>query len=329
MPMPMEHKRIRVGVMGAAKIARRSVVPALLQLADRFELVAAASRDETKARQFADEFACQPVTGYDALLARDDIDAVYMPLPTGLHAEWLGKAIAAGKHVYVEKSFASTAGQTEALVSAAQAGGVAVMEGYMFLYHRQQAVVADWLRQGLIGEVRHFHGSFGFPPLPADDFRYDEVIGGGALLDAAGYPLRAAFMLLGDQLTVQGASLRRCPNTGASLWGSAFLAQPGGIGASIAFGFDNHYQCRYELWGSKGKLVAERAYTAGPTFAPRLTLETAVDRRDVAVDPDNHFVGAWLAFEQAITDPARRADHYRQTLVQSRALQAIRERAAL
>jgi dTDP-3,4-didehydro-2,6-dideoxy-alpha-D-glucose 3-reductase len=142
--MPMEQKRIRVGVMGAAKIARRSVVPALLQLPDRFQLVAAASRDAAKARQFADEFACEPVTGYAALLARDDIDAVYMPLPTGLHEEWVGKAIAAGKHVYVEKSFASTFGQTEALVSAAQAGGIAVMEGYMFLYHRQQAVVADW-----------------------------------------------------------------------------------------------------------------------------------------------------------------------------------------
>jgi len=323
----MEHKRIRVGVMGAAKIARRSVVPALLQLADRFELVAAASRDEAKARQFADEFACQPVTGYDALLARNDIDAIYMPLPTGLHAEWVGKAIAAGKHVYVEKSFASTASETEALLGAAQARSVAVMEGYMFLYHRQQAVVVDWVEQGLIGELRHFFGSFGFPPLPADDFRYDEVTGGGALMDAAGYPLRAAFHLLGNELTVQGASLRRCPSTGTSLWGSAFLTHASGLGASIAFGFDNHYQCRYELWGSKGKLVAERAYTPGPAFAPRLTLETADDRREVAVEPDNHFVGAWLAFAQAIADPNHRSEHYRQTLVQSRALQAIRDLA--
>jgi len=322
--MPMEHKRIRVGIMGAAKIARRSVVPALLQLSDHFELVAAASRDAAKARQFADEFNCQPITGYAALLARKDIDAIYVPLPTGLHAEWVGKAIKAGKHVYVEKSFASTANETEALVNAARSRSVAVMEGYMFLYHRQQAVVDDWVQQGLIGELRHFHGSFGFPPLAADDFRYDEATGGGALMDAAGYPLRAAFHLLGNDLTVQGASLRRCPRTGTSLWGSAFLAHASGLGASIAFGFDNHYQCRYELWGSKGKLVAERAYTPGPAFAPRLTLETADDRRDVAVEPDNHFVGAWLAFAQAISAPARRAAHYRQTLVQSRALQAIR-----
>jgi NDP-hexose-3-ketoreductase len=328
MGQTMEHPRIRVGIMGVAKIARRSVVPALLQLPDRFELVAAASRDEAKVRQFAEEFACEAVTGYAALLAREDIDAIYMPLPTGLHAEWVGRAIAAGKHVYVEKSFASDAGQTATLIDAACARSVAVMEGYMFLYHRQQAVVQDWLQQGLIGELRHFHGSFGFPPLPADDFRYDEVIGGGVLMDAAGYPLRAAVHWLGEQLTVQGASLRRCPQRGTSLWGSAFLARPDGVGASIAFGFDNHYQCRYELWGSKGKLVAERAYTPSPTFGPRLLLETADGRHELAVEPDNHFVGAWQAFGQAITEPARRADHYRQTLVQSRALQAIRDLAA-
>jgi hypothetical protein len=147
-------------------------------------------------------------------------------------------------------------------------------------------------------------------------------------MDAAGYPLRAAFQLLGDQLTVHGASLRRCPQRGTGLWGSAFLARPDGVGASIAFGFDNHYQCRYELWGSKGKLVAERAYTPGPTFAPRLTLESAGGLQETSVEPDNHFVGAWLAFAQAITDPARRADHYRQILLQSRALQAIGDLAA-
>ncbi len=323
----MDNKPIRVGVMGAANIARRSVVPALLQLPAQFELIAIASRDAAKAGVFASQFSCQAVTSYEALLARDDVDAIYMPLPTGLHAEWIGRAIAAGKHVYAEKSFASTATETEALVAAAQIRRVALMEGYMFLYHRQQAVVAGWVQEGQIGELRHFHGSFGFPPLAADDFRYDEMIGGGALMDAAGYPLRAAFHFLGDALRVQGASLHRCPNSGASLWGSAFLAHPNGVGASIAFGFDNHYQCRYELWGSKGKIVAERAYTPSAVFAPRLILETAENRHEVAVDPDNHFVGAWRAFAEAIRDPASRTVHYRQTLVQSRALQSIKELA--
>lgn len=315
--------KIRIGILGCAKIARRSMAPAILQLKDRFALVAVASRDAVKAMEFAREFSCEAVTGYAALLARPDLDAVYVPLPTGLHREWVGQAIAAGKHVYVEKSFAPTLMQTEALVASARHAAVAVMEGYMFQYHRQQAVVADWLRAGLIGELRHFHGSFGFPPLPADDFRYDDALGGGVLMDAAGYPLRAALSLLGDDLEVRGATVRR--DRGTALWGSAFLANPQGVGASIAFGFDNFYQCRYELWGSRGKLVAERAYTAGAAFSPRLVLESVDGGRDLLVEPDNHFVAALTAFAQAINEPKQREGLYRQTLVQSRSMQKIIE----
>lgn len=315
--------KIRIGILGCAKIARRSMAPALLQLKDRFELVAAASRDAQKASDFAQEFDCEALTGYATMVARTDLDALYVPLPTGLHHEWVGKAIAAGKHVYVEKSFAPTLAQTEALIASARHAAVAVMEGYMFQYHRQQAVVADWLREGLIGELRHFHGSFGFPPLPDGDFRYDDALGGGVLMDAAGYPLRAAHRLLGDDLEVRAATVRRGKEGGTAIWGSAFLANQSGLGASIAFGFDNFYQCRYELWGSRGKLVAERAYTAGAAFTPRLLLESVDGGRELLVEPDNHFVAALVAFSEAITKPDGREDHYRQILVQSRSLQKI------
>ena len=321
--MALDMNKIRIGILGCAKIARRSMAPAILQLKDRFELLAVASRDADKADDFAREFVCEAVTGYAAMVARPDLDALYVPLPTGLHREWVGKAIAAGKHVYVEKSFAPTLVQTEELIASARHAAVAVMEGYMFQYHRQQAVVADWLREGLIGEVRHFHGSFGFPPLPADDFRYDDALGGGVLMDAAGYPLRAAHRLLGDDLEVRAATVRR--GSGTALWGSAFLANQSGVGASIAFGFDNFYQCRYELWGSRGKLVAERAYTAGAAFSPRLLLESVDGGRELLVEPNNHFVAALRAFSEAITEPKRREELYRQILVQSRSLQKISE----
>jgi predicted dehydrogenase len=324
----MQHDKVRIGILGCAKIARRSMAPAILQLPDRFELVAAASRDAAKASAFAGEFGCQPVTGYAELLARDDIDALYVPLPTGLHLEWVGRALAAGKHVYVEKSFAANHAQAEQLVAAARAQQCAAMEGYMFLHHRQQQVVAEWLQAGAVGELRHFHGSFGFPPLPADDFRYDAVLGGGALLDAAGYPLRAAHLFLGPDVAVRAATLRPLPAQGASIWGSAFLSDGAGVGASIAFGFDNFYQCRFELWGSRGKLVAERAYTAGPGFSPRLTLETADGLREQLVAPDNHFVAALSAFADAVADPAVRESQYRQILAQSRALQRLQDLAA-
>jgi NDP-hexose-3-ketoreductase len=321
----MSHRRVRIGILGCAKIARRSMAPAIRQLPDRFELVAAASRDAAKAQAFASEFGCQAVTGYQALLARGDIDALYVPLPTGLHAEWVGRALKAGKHVYVEKSFAASFDEAQVLVDLARTHERAAMEGYMFLHHQQLQTVADWVQAGRIGELRHFHGSFGFPPLPADDFRYDAVLGGGALLDAAGYPLRAAHRFLGGDLEVRAASMRPAPAQGAPLWGSAYLSDGAGVGASIAFGFDNAYQCRFELWGSRGRLVAERAYTAGPGFSPRLMLETAEGMHVQQVEPDNHFVGAMTAFADAIADPALRAGQHRDILVQSRALQRMRD----
>jgi predicted dehydrogenase len=324
----MSNNKIRIGILGCAKIARRSMIPAILQLPEVYDLVAVASRETAKAAEFAAEFGCEAITGYDQMIARSDIDALYIPLPTGLHEEWVGKAIAAGKHVYVEKSFAPTFSQAEALISAARPTQTAVMEGYMFLYHRQQALVADMLRNGEIGELRHFHGSFGFPPLPADDFRYDEEVGGGVLMDAAGYPLRAAHHFLGDSMQVEAASLHQDSARSTALWGSAYLTNRNGLGASIAFGFDNAYQCRYEFWGSRGKLVAERAYTAGPAFSPRLVLETAAGVREILVEPDNHFVGAMLEFLEAIRSSERRERHYADVLRQSQALERMRELAS-
>jgi dTDP-3,4-didehydro-2,6-dideoxy-alpha-D-glucose 3-reductase len=325
----MKHSHVRIGILGCAKIARRSMAPAIRKLPDHFTLVAAASRERSTAEAFASEFGCEAVVGYQGLIARDDVDALYVPLPTGLHAQWIAAAVAVGKHVYAEKSFASSAALATELVDAARVREVAVMEGYMFLYHRQQAVIAEQLRQGAIGELRHFHGSFGFPPLPATDFRFDEILGGGVLLDAAGYPLRAAQRVLGDGLLVQAATLARCPVRGTSLWGSAFLSNGQGLGASIAFGFDNFYQCRYELWGSRGKLTAERAYTPGPGMSPRLVLETAAGAEVQEVEPDDHFVGALKVFHQAINDPLARQQQYDDIERQSRSLDRIRDLAAV
>lgn len=316
--------KTRIGVLGCAKIAQRSVIPAIRYLKNDFELIAVASRTVDKANEFAKEFSCEPIVGYEHLLDRDDIDAIYIPLPTGMHFEWVGKAINAGKHVYVEKTFASTLAQTKALISDAASKNIALMEGYMFLYHRQQSIALSLVQGGELGELRHFYGCFGFPPLPTDDFRYDEILGGGVLMDAAGYPLRAAQFFCGEDLSVQAAALYRDPVKGNSIWGSAYLANKSNLGASIAFGFDNAYQCRYEIWGSLGRLVAERAYTPSPTFSPRLSFESASGVRIIDVEPDDHFSGALLEFRNLIINSKQRAKHYQQIFCQAAALEDIR-----
>lgn len=314
-------KKIRIGIMGCASIAERSMIPALKKLPEWFEVVAIASRDMEKAKAFAERFGCEPVCGYDALIRRSDIDAVYMPLPTGLHREWVLKTLEAGKHVYAEKSIASGYKDCEAFIQAARQADLVLMEGYMFLYHSQHQKVFEILNSGAIGEIRHFSAAFGFPPLNKNNFRYDRQLGGGAIMDCAGYTVRAASFILGEPLTVKSSCIKY-NETGASIYGSGFLVSAGGVPVSVSFGFDNFYQCKYEIWGSKGKITALKAFTPKEKESPVLLLETNEGMKQFVCDSDNHFEKAMIEFARRI-QLGRQSFYDDEILQQSRLLEQI------
>lgn len=317
-------KKIRIGVLGCANIAHRSMIPAIKSLPDQYELVAVASRADAKASQFAQEFNCEAIASYEQMLERQYVDALYIPLPTGLHKEWINKALCLGKHVYAEKSIAFSYADAQEMVENARRNNAALMEGFMFQYHSQNLRVKEMIRNGEIGDVRYFTGSFGFPPFPdADNFRYDNVVGGGAIYDACGYPVRAAFYILGDSLKVRGAAVHYDTQKDSSLFGSAFLQGDDGIGASISFGFDNYYQCNYQIWGSSGKLTANRAYTPKIDQPTTLTWEHNYQTEIIDCPADNHFAKAMMEFHNIITTPERRLKHYKEVLQQSDALETI------
>lgn len=194
----------------------------------------------------------------------------------------------------------------------------------MFQYHSQHQRIFELLKNNAIGHLRHFASSFGFPPLKPTDFRYDEVVGGGALLDAAAYPVRATHFILGNSLEVRAASLYVDSEIGTNIFGSAYLADTQGLGASIAFGFDNFYQCRYDIWGTTGRISAMRAFTPGPALRPQIVLETPQGTTIIEAEPDNHFVRAFEEFHRIISKPGLRAKHYFEILLQSRSLGLIR-----
>ena len=316
---------IKIGVMGCAGIANRSVIPAIQSLPQHFKLVAIASRTIDKAQEFATRFGCDAVAGYDALLERTDVDAIYMPLPTGLHEEWINKALQKGKHVYAEKSIAFNNQDAVEMVDNATKHRVALMEGYMFQYHSQHQVVFDLIKSGEIGEIRHFTSKFGFPPLAEDNFRYDDTVGGGALMDAAGYTVRSAHFVLGNHFVVKSATMKFDEKKRTTMWGTAFMCDGSGVGASLSFGFDNYYQCMYEIWGSKGKITADRAFTPRFDFSPKIIIEKQDGTRVLEAAPDNHFVKAMLEFHGIITGDIERQKHYEQILLQSQSLDLIRK----
>lgn len=316
---------LRVGVLGCASIARRSVMPAM-RAVEGLDLVAVASRSKQKAESFASQFDVEPVVGYQALLDRDDIDAVYVPLPVGLSSAWILKALESGKHVLAEKPLACNYESAAAMVAMARRHELLLMENFMFRYHPQHRIALELLEGGRLGALRLFRSSFGFPPLPAGNFRYDPALGGGALLDAGGYTIKAAQLFLGANLRVTSAVLHYDRDQGVDIHGSASLVSDAGVAAQVAFGFDNYYQCNYEIWGSTGNLVAERAFTPPPAMKPPLRLETQGKIEDLTAPADDHFVGALREFRRAILERDIER-HLGEALTQSRLLSEIRARA--
>jgi len=318
----MGANRVRIGVLGCAKIAQRSVIPSILRLPELFELVAVASRDKDKAYDFSRQFSCESVQGYEKLISRVDIDALYIPLPTGLHGKWVRMAIDAGKHCYVEKPFAKSLRETKELVSLSESKGVAVFEGYMFLYHGQLKKISSILSSGLLGGIKYIYSCFGFPPLPKDDFRYDPMIGGGALMDAAGYPARLIRYLLGPSAVISSSSLHRS-ECGVVLGGSAFYKTASAVTATAVFGFDQQYQCSLEILCSKGRIRADRVFTARPEHSAELIIDVGSDTQVLKGLHDDHFLNAMAEFYTLIKSPQKRKLEVENIISQSADLDSI------
>ncbi|WP_232323437.1 Gfo/Idh/MocA family protein [Catenuloplanes japonicus] len=316
---------IRFGVLGCASIARRRTVPAILR-EPRTELVAVAARDPARARAFATEFGCDAAPDYLALLARPDIDAVYIPLPTGLHHQWIGRALEAGKHVLVEKPLTTRYAHTVAMLESAAARGLTLMENLTFLRHSLHRTVRDLVDGGEIGELRSVSAAFSFPPLDPADIRYRPELGGGALLDIGVYPLSAAHLFLGPGLEVVGATLKHDATRNVDVSGTALLCTPDGRTAQLTFGFEHAYRCDYVLWGTKGHLVVDRAYTPPPTRHPTISLYHQHRSRTLTLPPEDQFANTLHAFIQSVGTPR---SHSPGTRSRARLLSQISETARI
>lgn len=158
-------QRLRFGVIGCADIAWRRTLPAM-ETDPAIDVVAIASRDGDRARTFTDRFGGTPYAGYQAVAEHEDVDAVYIPLPLMLHAEWIERCLDAGKHVLVEKPMSDGYKESARLLDLARERGLVLLENYMFLYHSQHAAVRKLLADGAIGDLRGFHSAFTIPPKP-------------------------------------------------------------------------------------------------------------------------------------------------------------------
>ena len=179
----------------------------------------------------------------------------------------------------MEKPFTTSLKDTEGLLRLAQVNNLAVHENYMFLYHSQFAEIREMIADGILGELRLIRAAFGFPKRGGDDFRYKKALGGGALLDCGGYPVRLALELLGGSARVTQAKRIQPAEYEVDLYGNAVLENVNGLCAQLSFGMDNAYQCQLEVWGSRATLTASRIFTAGPELRPPMVLRTSTEEK--------------------------------------------------
>ncbi len=211
---------LRWGILSTAKIGIELVIPAIIDAEDSV-VTAIASRDAARAQPIADRFGIPHVFGsYDAMLASDVIDAVYIPLPTSQHIEWAIKAADAGKHVLVEKPIALNADEIDAVIDARDRNNVVVTEAYMVAYSPVWRKVRELLAEGAIGTLRHVQGAFTYFNRDPNNMRNIPALGGGGLPDIGVYPTITTRLSTGKEPVRVQASIDRDPTFGTDIYAS-------------------------------------------------------------------------------------------------------------
>lgn len=313
---------MRIGILGTSDVASRRFLPALKRC-PCFTYVGTASRDAAKAKHFANLHGGKGFLGYETLLTSDEVDALYIPLPPVLHYHWAKKALEHGKHVLLEKPFTTNLDDTKDLIGLAKKQGLALHENYTFIYHQQLAEVQRILAAGVIGDIRLIRAAFGFPFRGFQDFRYSKELGGGALFDCGGYPIRLGSFLLGESARVIAAQLEYIEGIDVDLFGSATLENDAGSTTQIAFGMDNSYKCELEVWGNKGCLLATRIFTAPPEYQPEIILTIDGKSKSILIMKDDQFLNSISAFYEEISDMRIAKLNYKEILRQSRLIEDV------
>ena len=253
---PTPTPTLRIGILGCANIAKQFTRDVRSSKKVRVEAVASRNADTAAAYAAANGIAHHHGS-YEALLADPAIDAIYIPLPNSLHAEWAIKAAAHGKHILCEKPLALGLAEAQAMFAAARQHGVMLLEAYPWWFQPQTRDLLALLHDGTVGDVRSVQASFGFNLAnPANNIRMNPDLGGGALLDAGSYPLSMIRLAMGcaPQRVMADANWS---DTGVDISLMATLHYADGRRAQMTCAMDAATHRRATIIGSRGAVETE------------------------------------------------------------------------
>ncbi len=272
------NRKVRWGILGTAAIAVNKVIPAM-QHGDWSEVLAIASRDINKATQVAQRLGIPKAYGsYEELLADNEIEAIYNPLPNHLHVPWTTRAAEAGKHVLCEKPIGLNMEEAAQLLAVRDCTGMKIQEAFMVKTHPQWIGALELIKSGRIGELRSINGFFSYFNADPDNIRNRLKIGGGGILDVGGYPITIArFIFREEPLRVSGL-IERDPQLGIDRLASAILDFPAGQ-ASFTCGTQIFPYQRMQLCGTRGRIEVEIPFNAPADRPTRIFIHDAADLR--------------------------------------------------
>jgi D-xylose 1-dehydrogenase (NADP+, D-xylono-1,5-lactone-forming) len=275
------------GLLGTARV-NRHLVPRLHE-GTRHAVVGVASREAARAEAYAAEWRIPRAFGsYGALLACPEVDAVYIPLPNALHAEWILRALDAGKHVLCEKPLVVSVGQMEAVEAAARRTGLVVAEGFMYRHHPVSVRARELVRSGAVGRPRMVQGSFTYRQTREPDVRLDLALDGGALWDVGCYPISYARYLLGEE-PVESFTWTEVGPTGVDTAAAGQLRFPSGAVCQFDCGFRAAFRTAMVIVGTDGVLAIPNPFKPGTR--ERLDLRRGDTLEHIQVEGPPPFAG--------------------------------------
>ena len=299
---------VRFGILSTADIGMAKVTPAIQQ-ADNCEVVAIASRALPAAEEAAGELGIPNAHGsYESLLAADNVDAIYIPLPNDLHAEWTFRAAAAGKHILCEKPLAMTAAQAQEMVDACAEAGVKLQEAFMYRHHPTWVEAIRLVRSGAIGDVQAVHSFFSYFNDDPGNIRNRVENGGGAIMDIGSYNINLSRLVFDSEPSVIDSVVRRDAEMGIDTLTSAVLGFPGGGQSSFTCTTRGEDFQRVHIVGTGGRIEIDIPFNIPPGVDTRISVTAggepplAAATETVVFPPANQYTIQAELFAQSILD---------------------------
>jgi predicted dehydrogenase len=314
------------GVLGTAKINDKVVVP--MSNAPKCRVKGIASRDPQKARAAATKYGLAVAyDSYEALLADEEIDAVYIPLPNHVHMEWTIKSVEAGKHVLCEKPIGLDAHEVERLIAARDERGRYIQEAFMVRTHPQWLKVRSLIEEGEIGELRAVTGAFTYYNANEHNIRNKLELGGGGLLDIGCYPITTSRFIVGREPERVVALIEQDPVFKVDRLGSV-LMDFNGVQASFFYSTQTHPWQRMQFHGTKGRIDVEIPFNAPndrPTrlFVSTLTSDGVANERCLELPECDQYGIAASTFAEAILSGRPQAIPLEDTRANMRVIDAV------